>query len=146
MCLPYLQPRLFLTFSAPTYGQSSRLFNQATGSHDRGSHPSIMAPSTMARSLYDGSLYLKTAALNPCFSLSFPKVHCNSVDPSLNPVKGRISYDARQQRAEFIPHNTLYPNSQYTVILLGGLPSRSQFPFPVHSHLLSLSFHACITL
>ena len=47
------------------------------------------------------------------------QVTCSSVDPSLSPVKGRISYDARQQRAEFIPQNTLYPNEKYSIILLG---------------------------
>lgn len=54
------------------------------------------------------------------------EVHCNSVDPSLNPVKGRINYDARAQRAEFIPHNTLYPSSKYTVILMGRAVTTTQ--------------------
>ncbi len=54
------------------------------------------------------------------------QVHCNSVDPSLNPVKGRSNYDARLQRAEFIPQNTLYPSSKYTVVLMGRAVTTSQ--------------------
>ena len=55
-----------------------------------------------------------------------PQVQCNSVDPSLNPVKGRINYDARAQRAEFVPQNTLYPSSKYTVTLMGRAVTTTQ--------------------
>jgi len=46
-------------------------------------------------------------------------VTCDTVDPSLNPVKGRFSYSARTQKAEFTPTSTLYPNSKYTVVVMG---------------------------
>ena len=73
----------------------------------------------------------------------FLQVQCNSVDPSLNPVKGRISYDARQQRAEFIPHNTLYPNAKYTVFLMGRAVTTAQCSNSANIKNAELHFHTC---
>lgn len=81
---------------------------------------------------------VKTVNINKLF-----EVHCNSVDPSLNPVKGRISYDARQQRAEFIPQNTLYPNSKYTVYLMGRAVTTVQCPHSANIKNAELHFQTC---
>ena len=76
-------------------------------------------------------------------SSSSSQVHCNSVDPSLNPVKGRISYDARQQRAEFTPLNTLFPNSKYTVILLGRAVTTTHCTHSANIKNAELHFNTC---
>ncbi len=79
-----------------------------------------------------------------CTPPSLPsQVTCNSVDPSLNPVKGRISYNARQQRAEFIPNNTLFPNAQYTVVLLGRAVTTKTCPHSANIKNAELRFHTC---
>ena len=58
-------------------------------------------------------------------------------------MKGRISYDARQQRAEFIPQNTLYPNSKYTVYLMGRAVTTVQCPHSANIKNAELHFQTC---
>ncbi|XP_065919898.1 uncharacterized protein [Dysidea avara] len=58
---------------------------------------------------------VKTVNVNKLF-----EVRCLSVDSKHNPVKGKVSYDPRQRQAEFIPANTLNPNSKYLVKVLGN--------------------------
>jgi len=81
---------------------------------------------------------VRTVNINKLF-----EVHCNSVDASLNPVKGRISYDARQQRAEFIPSNTLFPNSKYTVVLMGRAVTTVQCTHSANIKNAELHFNTC---
>ncbi len=74
---------------------------------------------------------------------TYVQVHCNSVDPSLNPVKGRFNYDARSQKAEFIPQNTLYPSSKYMVKLMGRAVTTSQCSNSNNIKNAELHFETC---
>ena len=56
----------------------------------------------------------------------YPQISCDSVDPTLNPIKGQVNYDSRHQKAEFIPINTFLPNAQYTVVLKGRAATTTQ--------------------
>lgn len=68
---------------------------------------------------------------------------CNSVDPSLSTVKGRISYDARQQKAEFIPQSTLYPGSKYTIVLVGRAVTTTSCSHSSNIQNAEYNFHTC---
>lgn len=78
-----------------------------------------------------------------CAYFLYFQVTCDTVDPSLNPVKGRINYDARAQKAEFIPHSTLYPNSKYTVLLMGRAVTTSRCSHSVNIKNAELHFETC---
>ena len=47
------------------------------------------------------------------------QLSCDSMDPVLNPIKGRVNHDPRQQRVEYVPENTLIPNTKYSILLNG---------------------------
>lgn len=65
---------------------------------------------------------------------------CDSHDSNFNPIKGRASYEPRQMKAEFIPDNTLFPNSKYTVTLNGKAVTTTQCSHSANIKDVSFSF------
>ena len=72
-----------------------------------------------------------------------PQVNCQSVDSSMNPTKGKTSYDDAQHRAEFTPFNTLFPNSKYLVTLYGRAVTTKQCSNPVNIKNTDFHFTTC---
>ncbi len=68
---------------------------------------------------------------------------CDTVDPSLNPVKGRFSYSAISRKAEFTPTSTLYPNSKYTVMLMGRAITPTRCSLGANIKNAELHFETC---
>lgn len=65
---------------------------------------------------------------------------CDSHDSNFNPIKGRAGYEPRQMKAEFIPDNTLFPNSKYTVTLNGKAVTTTQCSHSANIKDVSFSF------
>lgn len=71
------------------------------------------------------------------------QVTCESSDQGSSPVKGRVSYDSRQMKAEFTPLRTLFPNSKIVVQLHGKALTTSHCSQSTNIKDALFSFHTC---
>lgn len=71
------------------------------------------------------------------------QVTCESPDQGSSPVKGRVSYDSRQMKAEFTPQRTLFPNSKIVVQLHGKALTTSHCSQSANIKDALFSFHTC---
>lgn len=71
------------------------------------------------------------------------QVICESPEQGSTPVKGRVNYDTRQMKLEFIPQRTLFPNSKIIVQLHGIALTTANCTQSVNIKDAAFSFHTC---
>ena len=68
---------------------------------------------------------------------------CSDVSPPTSAVKGKVNYDAHLLKAEFVPQNMLYPNSKYTIVVMGHAVTTSRSAYGMNIKSAVFQFETC---
>ena len=58
-------------------------------------------------------------------------------------MKGRFNFDSRSVKAEFIPQNMFYPNSKYTIVVMGHAVTTERSPYGLNINNAVFQFETC---